>query len=43
MEYEKWSNPKAIEEVISCGYTTLGEDWDALGFLEHFQPRWKKK
>jgi len=38
MEFEGWSNARAIGEVKACGYTHLDEEWDILGYLEHFRP-----
>jgi hypothetical protein len=24
----------------ACGYTTLDDEWDILGFLERYRPSW---
>lgn len=42
MEYEHWSNDKAIREVHAGGYRHLDEELDVLEFLETYQPRWKR-
>ena len=41
MEYEHWSNEDAIKELKACGYKYLEDEWDLLGYLEAYQPRWK--
>jgi protein tyrosine/serine phosphatase len=41
MEYEHWTNDRAIAELRACGYTTLDDDWDILEFLQNFHPRWQ--
>jgi protein tyrosine/serine phosphatase len=38
MEFEGWSNERAIEEMKSCGYFNLDEELDILGYLERYQP-----
>jgi protein tyrosine/serine phosphatase len=40
MEYEHWSNARAITEMKSCGYINLSDEFDLLGYLERYQPRW---
>lgn len=40
MEYEHWTNEKALQEMRACGYSNLDEEWDILGYLEGYQPRW---
>jgi tyrosine-protein phosphatase SIW14 len=42
MEYDRWSNARAIAEMCACGYRDLDDEWDLLGFLEEYQPRWKR-
>jgi tyrosine-protein phosphatase SIW14 len=42
MEYEHWSNPDAIAEMRACGYRDLDDEWDLLGYLEQYQPRWRR-
>lgn len=41
MEYEKRPNTEAIAELRAGGYRNLDDEWDILGFLEDYQPRWK--
>jgi protein tyrosine/serine phosphatase len=40
MEFEHWSNARAIAEVKANGYTNLDEELDILGFLEQYRPSW---
>ncbi len=40
MEFEHWENARAIAEVKACGYTTLDEELDILGYLEQYRPTW---
>lgn len=40
MEYDRWTNAEAIAEVKACGYGNLDQEWDILGFLEQYRPRW---
>ena len=42
MEYEHWSNDEAIAELEGNGYTLLGDEWDLLGYLQQYQPRWRR-
>ncbi len=42
MEYEHWTNEQAIAEMRACGYKDLEDEWDLLGYLEQYQPRWKR-
>jgi tyrosine-protein phosphatase SIW14 len=39
MEYQGWSNAKAIEELRDCGYKELEDEFDILTFLEQYKPR----
>lgn len=39
MEYEHYSNARAIAELRSHGYTALEDEWDLLGYLEQYVPR----
>jgi tyrosine-protein phosphatase SIW14 len=39
MEYEHWSNSRAIAELRTNGYTSLEDEWDLLGYLEQYAPR----
>jgi hypothetical protein len=27
----------------ACGYTTLDDEWDILGFLERYRPSWMEE
>jgi tyrosine-protein phosphatase SIW14 len=42
MEYQHWTNQRALAEMRSCGYTNLDEEWDILSYLEQYRPRWKE-
>lgn len=39
MEFQGWSNTQAIEELRSCGYKELEDEFDILSFLEQYKPR----
>ena len=39
MEYQGWSNAKAIEELRDCGYKELEDEFDILSFLETYKAR----
>jgi protein tyrosine/serine phosphatase len=41
MEFEHWSNEEAMAEMKACGYDTLEEELDILGYLEGYRPAWK--
>lgn len=41
MEHDRWSNERALQELRDCGYDHLDDEWDVLGYLESYQPRWK--
>ena len=43
MEHDHWGNAQAIEEVKAFGYTNLAGEGDILGYLEHYQPTWKRE
>jgi protein tyrosine/serine phosphatase len=43
MEYQHWSNAKAMAEMKTCGYNTLDDEWDISTYLEKYRPRWKGK
>jgi tyrosine-protein phosphatase SIW14 len=43
MEFEGWTNEQAIAEVKAGGYSSLDEELDVLGFLEHYRPRTGRK
>ena len=40
MEFERWSNARAIAEMKACGYNNLDDEWDILGYLEQYRPSW---
>ncbi len=40
MEFEGWSNARAIAELKACGYSNLDDEWDVLGYLEQYRPSW---
>ena len=42
MERERWSNARALDEMRACGYTTLDDEWDVLGYLERYRPAWAR-
>ena len=39
MEYDGWSNERAIAELRACGYRDLDDEWDLLAYLETYRPR----
>lgn len=41
MEYERWSNAAALEELRACGYSHLDDEWDVLDYLKDYRPRWR--
>lgn len=42
MEYDHWSNERALKELRAGGYEHLDEEWDVRGFLESYRPRWSR-
>jgi len=42
MEYQRWSNADAMAELKSLGYANLDKEADVQGYLENYQPRWKR-
>ncbi len=42
MEFHRWSNHRAIAEVIANGYDNLADEVDLLTFLEQYRPSWRK-
>jgi protein tyrosine/serine phosphatase len=40
MEFDRWSNREAIEEMKRCGYANLDNEANVLGYLESYRPRW---
>jgi protein tyrosine/serine phosphatase len=43
MEYEHWSNGRAIGEMKTCGYANISDEFDLLGYLEKYKPRWQRR
>jgi protein tyrosine/serine phosphatase len=43
MEFEHWTHAEALAEMRACGYTTLDEEFDILGFLERYRPAWMEE
>jgi protein tyrosine/serine phosphatase len=41
MEHERWTNAAALAEMKALGYVNLDDEWDILGYLESYQPRWR--
>jgi protein tyrosine/serine phosphatase len=41
MEFDHWDNAAALDELRAGGYRNLDDEWDVLGYLEHYRPRWK--
>jgi protein tyrosine/serine phosphatase len=41
MEVDHWDNAAALDELRACGYRHLDDEWDVLGYLENYKPRWK--
>lgn len=42
MEYDRWSNPHALDEMRALGYRNLDDEWDVLSYLEQYRPRWAR-
>lgn len=42
MEYDHWDNQTALDELYRCGYEHLYDEWDVLGYLQNYVPRWKQ-
>ena len=38
MEFDHWTNDKAIAEMRTCGYDTLDKEPDLLEYLEKYRP-----
>ncbi len=38
MEFDGWSNAKAIAEMKALGYRNIDDEWDVLGYLEQYRP-----
>lgn len=43
MEYDHWDNQTALDELQQCGYDHLYSEWDVLGYLQNYVPRWKRR
>ena len=39
MEFEGWTNDRAIVEMRKLGYNQIDDEWDVLEYLEKYQPR----
>lgn len=42
MEYQRWSNADAMEELKALGYKNLDKEEDVQTYLESYVPRWKR-
>ena len=42
MEFDRWENQEALEELHRCGYENLYSEMDILGYLQNYTPRWKR-
>ena len=42
MEYERWGNADAMQELFVAGYDNLFAEDDVSGFLEAYVPRWRR-
>jgi tyrosine-protein phosphatase SIW14 len=42
MEYQCWTNEEAMQELKSLGYKNIDKEEDVQGYLEAFEPRWKR-
>ncbi len=42
MEYDRWTNSEALQELRNCGYKNLDRELDVLTFLETYRPRWQR-
>jgi len=40
MEHDHWTNAQAIAEMKAYGYRNIDDEWDLLGYLEHYRPTW---
>jgi hypothetical protein len=41
MEFDHWTNERAIDEMMAYGYYNLPDEGDILGYLRDYRPRWK--
>ncbi len=39
MDFESWSNERAIQEMVEHGYSILDDHQDVQGYLRRYQPR----
>lgn len=40
MEFDRWPNDRALDELRAGGYEHLDEEADVRGYLESYRPRW---
>ena len=43
IEYEDWSNARAVDELLAAGYREFEDKWDLLEFVEKYVPRSRRK
>jgi tyrosine-protein phosphatase SIW14 len=43
MEYDRWDNEEALQEVFTAGYDHLYQEEDVLGYLQTYRPRWRSQ
>lgn len=43
MEFERWTNSEALDELRGAGYVNLDKELDVLTYLENYRPRWMTK
>jgi tyrosine-protein phosphatase SIW14 len=43
MEYDRWDNAAALDELRANGYETLDDEWDVYDYLKDYRPRWKQE
>jgi protein tyrosine/serine phosphatase len=41
MEFHRWSNARAIAEIMARGYVNLDNEMDLLTYLENYSPSWR--
>jgi protein tyrosine/serine phosphatase len=41
MEFEHWSNGRAMAEMKACGYSNLEDQQDILEYMGQYRPDWK--
>jgi protein tyrosine/serine phosphatase len=42
MEYDRWDNAAALEELRANGYEMLDDEFDVYDYLRDYRPRWRK-